>query len=108
MIQHFGIASAQIAAYVDVGCPLISETFLSEIKLNRGLTTHEGIKKLRLKFAQGVHGFDRGGGFVGFDKKAMAAIKFVHTCYLVSILYDTAKYCLFYPYTHDIVPMFVF
>ena len=38
--QHFGIASVEIAAYVDVGPPLISETSLSEMKLNGVWTVH--------------------------------------------------------------------
>ena len=62
------------------------------MKLNRVFAANEGIKNLRLKYAQGVHGFDCDGGFVELDKKVIAVAEFVQTSYLVSILYDVVKY----------------
>ena len=57
------IASVENAASVNVGCPLTSETYLGEMKLNGAFTIYEELEDLHTKFAQGVERFDRGDGF---------------------------------------------
>ena len=81
------IASVEIAASVDVGCPLTSETYLGEMKLNVALAIHEGLEDLRTKFAQGVKGSDCGDGFVELEKRVREAEDLINKCYLVRSLF---------------------
>ena len=80
-----------ISGSVDASWPLISENYLSEMKFYGVLTTHEGFENLRLKFVQGVYGFDCGDWFVELEKKLTDAAELVHVLYLVSDFFVYSK-----------------
>ena len=81
------IVSVEIAASVNIGRPLTSETYLGEMKLNVAFTIHEGLEDLRTKFAQGVKAFDHGDGFVEPEERAMEAEDRINKNYLVRSLF---------------------
>ena len=89
--QDFWKASCEIAAIVDVGTPLASETYTSEMKLNGALVHHESIEHLHNLFAQGVAGFDRLGAFVELEKRAHEADAYIRDTYLVSTCYPALQ-----------------
>ena len=68
--QDFCITSCKIGANLDVGRPLISETYLGEMKLNRVFIVSEGIESLLNMFAQGIKNFDSKGLFVKLENRA--------------------------------------
>ena len=81
------IVSVDIAASVDVGCPLTAETYFGEMKLNGAFTIHEGLEDVRTKFAHGVDGFDHGDGFVEVKNRAREAKDLINKHYLVGSLF---------------------
>lgn len=81
---EFCIASVEIAAVVDVGHSLISETYICESKQCGAFTVWEGITKLRNLFGQGIEGFDGNNGFVELDKRAIEAAEIIDKKFLVS------------------------
>ena len=78
------IASVEIAAVVDVGHPLISETYICESKECGAFTVWEGITKLQLLFEHGIESFDSGGHFVELDRRANEAAQLMDVNYVVS------------------------
>ena len=67
-MYDFCIASVEIAALVDVGKPLVSETYICESEESGALTVWEGMTQLRVLYAQGIEGFDCTENFVELDR----------------------------------------
>jgi hypothetical protein len=85
---NFCIASVEIAAVVDVGHSLISETYICESKECGAFTVWEGITKLRTLFGRGIEGFDNNNGFVELDKRAKEAADIIDLKFLVSKIFN--------------------
>lgn len=84
----FCIASVEIAAVVDVGHSLISETYICESKQCGSFTVWQGITKLRNLFGQGIEGFDGNNGFVELNKRVIEAAAMMDVKFLVrNIIY---------------------
>lgn len=80
------IAMVEIAAVVDVdvGHPLVSETYICESKHCGAFTVWEGITHLQSLFSRGIESFDSSGKFVELDKRAKEAAAIMETNYVVS------------------------
>mmetsp|Transcript_46975 Transcript_46975/g.99828 ORF Transcript_46975/g.99828 Transcript_46975/m.99828 type:complete len:171 (-) Transcript_46975:955-1467(-) len=81
-ILEFCVAMCEIAAQVDVGKPLIQETYLSKLALHGVFTAHDGITLLKLTFALGVTGYDEEGNFSELDVRATEAAQHIEDHYL--------------------------
>ena len=82
------IASVEIAAVVDVGQLLVSETYICESDQCGAFTVHEGITELQRLFAQGIVSFDSAGKFVELNRRAEEAAELMSAKYLVSSFID--------------------
>lgn len=80
----FCMATVEIAAVVDVGHSLVSETYTCESKECGAFTVWEGITKLRTLFGRGIEGFDFNDGFVQLNKRAIEAAEIMDKNFLVS------------------------
>ena len=85
-IHDFCIASCEVSSLVDIGHPLICETYICESKQPGAFTVWEGITKNRALFAQGIDGFDRGDNFVELEKRAREAAKLMEEMYMVGLV----------------------
>ena len=85
------VAVCEIAGGVDVGDILIPETYLNETDSPAVFTVHEGIVDLKLKFAMGVDGFERSGGFNRLETRAIESARIMKDEYMVrlSIIYES-------------------
>ena len=69
------VAACEIAASVDVGNHLVPETYINESDAPVIFTIYKGLTDLRVKFANGVDGFDSQGLFVNLDKRSRESAK---------------------------------
>lgn len=83
-LQDLCIASVEIAAVVDVGALLVSETYICESDQCGAFTVHEGITQLQMLFALGIDSFDGAGKFVELERRAKEAAELMSAEYLVS------------------------
>lgn len=80
----FCVASVEIAALVDVGDPLVKETYICESDQPGVFTVWEGLTKLRILFGRGIESFCDSDGFVELKKRATEAATQMEEEYLVS------------------------
>ena len=85
------VAVCEIAGRVDVGDILIPESYLNETDSPAVFTVHEGIVDLKLKFAMGVDGFERSGGFNRLETRATESAQIMEDEYMVRlfIIYES-------------------
>ena len=84
-IHDFCIASCEVSSLVDIGHPLICETYICESKQPGAFTVWEGITKNRALFAQGIDRFDKGDNFVELEKRAREAAKLMEEMYIIRL-----------------------
>lgn len=89
--QAFCITSVEVAAVVDVGHSLVSETYICESKECGAFTVWHGITKLQTLFSRGIESFDSHGSFIELEKRAREAAKIMDENYVVSV----HDYCSF-------------